>query len=167
MTSHLDEQYGARMVDVSNKPISVRQAVAQGAVYLKKEEVLQAIVDNTLPKGNVSCVAKTAGILAAKRCDEIIPLCHTLQLDSVEVDCKPQNNPPRVEIEARVSCSGKTGVEMEALLAVAVAALAIYDMIKSLDRSAVIGDIQLMEKSGGKTGRFVREENQCGEKLYP
>jgi len=150
------------MVDVSEKPITVRRARAKGVIYLR-ESTLQAIAEDKLAKGDVFAVARIAGILAAKRCDELIPLCHTIPLDSVEMDLQPRSDPAGIEIESRVTCRAKTGAEMEALLAVSVAALAIYDMVKAIDRTATIGDIRLVEKSGGRSGRFVRKEDACKE----
>ena len=151
------------MVDVSAKPATVRRARAKGVIYLR-QATLDAITANRVPKGDVFATARVAGILAAKRCDEIIPLCHTIPLDSVGIDIRACAGPPRVEIESELACRAKTGAEMEALLAVWVAALTIYDMVKAIDREAVIGDIRLLEKSGGKSGRFVRKEKPCGDR---
>jgi len=154
--THLDKKGRAKMVDVSGKPVTARRAVARGAIYVA-ESTLEAIADGEVPKGDVLCVARLAGIAAAKRCDELIPLCHSIPLDSVNVELHPCSKPPRIEIESEVVCSAKTGAEMEALLAVSIAALTVYDMVKAVDREATIGDIHLVEKSGGKSGRFVRE----------
>ncbi|MDO8587311.1 MAG: cyclic pyranopterin monophosphate synthase MoaC [Armatimonadota bacterium] len=155
--SHLDEEGKARMVDVSEKNVTARRARAMGTVYLA-ESTLAAIAEGRTPKGDVFAAARLAGIMAAKRCDELIPLCHSIPLDNVEIDMLPRPNPPRVEIKSEVSCRAKTGAEMEALVAVSVAALTLYDMIKAIDRAATISDIRLVEKSGGKTGHYVREE---------
>ena len=160
--THLDSQGKAHMVDVSDKPITARCARARGSIYLQKS-TLDAIADGQIPKGDVFATARIAGIMAAKRCDELIPLCHGLSLDSVTVDLIPRTDPPRVEILSRVTCTARTGAEMEALVAVSVAALTIYDMVKAIDKTAIIGDIQLVEKSGGKSGHFTREDNTCKE----
>ena len=144
------------MVDVSPKTATSRCAVARGAVNLQAS-TLAAISEGRITKGEVLNVARVAGIMAAKRCDEIIPLCHSVPLDSVEIDFRLCPEDGRVEIESRVRCVGKTGVEMEALLAVSSAALTIYDMVKAVDRQASITDIRLVEKSGGKCGTFIRE----------
>ena len=157
--THLDNKGRAKMVDVSGKPVTVRRAVARGAIYLQ-ESTLEAIAGDKIAKGDVFAAARLAGITAAKRCDELIPLCHSIPLDSVSVTLGAEANPPRVEIESEVVCSARTGAEMEALLAVSIAALTVYDMVKSIDRTAVIGDIRLVEKSGGKSGKFVRGESK-------
>lgn len=163
--THLDDKGNARMVDTSGKPVTLRRAVATGAIYLQGD-TLAMIAEGGLPKGDVFAAARIAGIMAAKRCDELIPLCHSIPLDSVTVDLLPRDNPARVEIQSEVICRAQTGAEMEALTAVSVAALTIYDMVKAIDRTAVIGDIRLMEKSGGRSGEFVRSLRQAqdGEK---
>ena len=150
------------MVDVSGKPVTARRARARGTIYLQ-QATLDAITDGRSPKGDVFAAARIAGIMAAKRCDELIPLCHSLALDSAAIDLQPRSDPPRVEVCSETTCTAKTGAEMEALVAVSVAALTIYDMVKAMDKAAVIGDIQLVEKSGGKSGHFTREENTCKE----
>jgi len=155
--THINEKGQARMVDVSEKKPTARRARAGGAVYLN-ESTVAAITGGELAKGDALATARLAGIMAAKRCDELIPLCHQIALDSVSVDLRPCSNPPRIEIESEVACVATTGAEMEALLAVAIAALTVYDMVKSVDRMATIGDIRLLEKSGGRSGRIVREE---------
>lgn len=160
--THLDEDGRLRMVDVSAKPPTVRRARAAGTIYLQ-QTTLDAIAQNRVAKGDVFAAARIAGIMAAKRCDELIPLCHSLSLDSIDVSLEPHSDPPRVEILSAATCTARTGAEMEALVAVSVAALTIYDMVKAVDRTAVIGDIRLLEKSGGKSGRFVREGNACKE----
>jgi cyclic pyranopterin phosphate synthase len=158
--THLDKSGRAMMVNVSRKRVTSRHAKARGVIYLR-ESTLEAITEGKLAKGDAFAVARTAGIMAAKRCDELIPLCHAIPLEHVSVDMEPLLDPPRVEISAEVTCSAKTGVEMEAILAVSISAIAIYDMVKAIDRTAVIGDIRLMEKSGGRSGHFVREEVEC------
>lgn len=153
--SHLDKKGRAKMVDVSEKDSTVREAAARGSVGMKKR-TLSLITDNKISKGDVFETAKLAGILAAKRTYELIPLCHPLNISSVAVDFSVDNKKNKVDIEARVKCTGQTGVEMEALTAVTVAALTIYDMCKAVDRGIVISGIMLLEKSGGKSGTWKR-----------
>ena len=154
--SHLDEQGCARMVDVGQKEVTRRRAIAEGFV-LMQQATLSAIANAALPKGEVLNTARIAGILAAKRCDELIPLCHSLPIESIEVNFEvPQLEPDgaelvRLHVRATASISAKTGVEMEALTAVAVAALTVYDMCKAIDKSMVIDGIRLMEKTGGRS----------------
>jgi cyclic pyranopterin phosphate synthase len=155
--SHLDEQGRAKMVDVSDKDITSRIAVARGTIYMRAE-TLALILANKVEKGDVFSVARVAGIMAAKKTSELIPMCHPLSITSVEIDLTPAENPARVEIEASVRVSGQTGVEMEAMAAVAVAGLTIYDMCKAVDREMSIGEIRLVKKSGGKSGTFLRKE---------
>ncbi len=144
------------MVDVSAKSITLREARASGAVYMKKQ-TLKLIREGSLPKGDVLAAARLAGIMAAKKTPEIIPLCHPLNLTSVEVDLKPQPAKGRLFITTRVSCNGQTGVEMEALAAVAAAALTVYDMCKAADREMTISDIALIEKKGGRSGHYKKK----------
>ncbi len=120
-------------------------------------ETLALILDDKIEKGDVFSVARVAGIMAAKKTSELIPMCHPLNITSVAIDLTPGNNPARVDIEASVRVSGKTGVEMEAMTAVSVAGLTIYDMCKAVDREMTIGEIRLVKKSGGKSGTFIRE----------
>ena len=143
------------MVNVGGKPVTQREAVASGLV-LMKPETLRRILDRKIEKGDVLAVARLAGIMAAKRTGEMIPLCHPLGIESVDLDFSPAVPKSGIRIESRVKCSGKTGVEMEALAASAVAALTIYDMCKAVDRGMIIGDIKLMRKSGGKSGLYLR-----------
>ena len=150
--SHTDARGRARMVDVSEKAATLREATARGEVRMQPA-TLRLIAGGALPKGDVLAVARLAGIMAAKRTAELIPLCHPLMLTKVAVDLTPAP-PDRVEIEATVRVSGKTGVEMEALTAVSVAALTLYDMVKAVDKSMVIGDIELVEKKGGRSGHY-------------
>jgi len=145
------------MVDVSDKDITSRIAVARGTIHMRTE-TLALILDDKIEKGDVFSVARVAGIMAAKKTAELIPMCHPLNITSVEIDLTPAENPARVEIEASVRVSGKTGVEMEAMTAVAVAGLTIYDMCKAVDREMSIGEIRLVKKSGGKSGTFLRKE---------
>jgi cyclic pyranopterin phosphate synthase len=155
--SHLDEQGRARMVDVSDKGVSRRIAIARGSIEMRPE-TLGLILEEKIEKGDVFSVARVAGIMAAKKTSELIPMCHPLNITSVEIDLSPQENPARVEIEAAVRVDGKTGVEMEAMTAVCVAGLTIYDMCKAVDREMSIGEIRLVKKSGGKSGTFIRNE---------
>jgi cyclic pyranopterin monophosphate synthase len=155
--SHLDEQGRARMVDVSEKETTGRVAIARGTVRMRRE-TLALILEDKIEKGDVFSVARVAGIMAAKKTSELIPMCHPLNITSVEIDLTPQQEPARVDIEASVRVSGKTGVEMEAMTAVSVAGLTIYDMCKAVDREMSIGEIRLFKKSGGKSGTFIRKE---------
>ncbi len=153
--SHVDEQGRVRMVDVTGKEVTRRVAVAGGVVTMRPE-TLAAIAGGRIPKGDVLAVARIAGIMAAKKTSELIPLCHPLPISSVEVTLTPRQEPPSVEIEAAVRIQGRTGVEMEALTAVAVAGLTLYDMCKAVDREIAVGEIRLLRKSGGKSGPFER-----------
>jgi len=155
--THLDSEGHARMVDVGAKDETQREAVARGTV-LMRPETLQMIVTGGVPKGDVLAVARIAGIMAAKRAPEIIPLCHPLLLTHVAVELWPDPAGDAVRIEATVRTTGKTGVEMEALMAVSAAALTIYDMCKAVDRGMRIGDIRLAQKRGGRSGEIVLEE---------
>ncbi|MET0500316.1 MAG: cyclic pyranopterin monophosphate synthase MoaC [Candidatus Binatia bacterium] len=155
--SHLDEQGRARMVDVSEKEVTSRMAVARGTVYMRAE-TLALILEDKIEKGDVFSVARVAGIMAAKKTPDLIPMCHPLNITSVEIELTPAENPARVEIEASVRVSGKTGVEMEAMIAVSIAGLTIYDMCKAVDREMSIGEVCLLKKSGGKSGTFIRKE---------
>jgi len=157
--THLDEQGRAQMVDVSAKSESVREAVASGRVLLSPVTV-QLLRDNAVPKGDVLGTARIAGILAAKRTSDLIPLCHPLPITSVTLDLTIVDT--GVEISATVRVTGKTGVEMEALTAVSVAALTVYDMVKAVDRNAIITDIRLEHKSGGKSGEWERTASDTG-----
>lgn len=149
--THLDEHGHAAMVDVADKAVTSRTAVAQGEVIMQPA-TLAAICDGAVPKGDVLAAARIAGIMAAKRTPELIPLCHTLLLSKVAVEFAIDEVESRVVITATVRCKGQTGVEMEALTAASVAALTIYDMAKALEKGMIIGPIRLLEKSGGKSG---------------
>ncbi|WP_130470159.1 cyclic pyranopterin monophosphate synthase MoaC [Candidatus Magnetaquicoccus inordinatus] len=153
--THFDAQGATRMVDVSAKEATDRLAIAAGEVVMLPE-TLQLILNRQLSKGDVLEVARIAGIMAAKRVDMLIPLCHQLNLTSVKIafEADPEHN--RILITAQVRTHGQTGVEMEALTAVSVSALTIYDMCKAVDRGMHIGAIRLLEKSGGKSGHFLR-----------
>jgi len=155
--THLDETGRARMVDVGHKPDTERVAVARGHVIMRPE-TLQLIIEGNLKKGDVLAVAQLAGVMAAKRTSDLIPLCHPLLLTHIRVTCTPNPARNRVDIEASVRLRGKTGVEMEALTAVAVAGLTIYDMAKAVDRSMRISEVRVIHKSGGQSGTFTAEE---------
>ncbi len=152
--THFDETGASRMVDVGEKPVTKRIARASGLIRMQPA-TRQLITDKKLSKGDVLEVARLAGIMAAKRTDELIPLCHSLPLDAVRIDFSENGN-DALKIEATVEVTAKTGVEMEALTAVSVAALTIYDMCKAVDRAMRIEQIQLEEKSGGRSGHFIR-----------
>lgn len=151
--SHLDAKGAARMVDVSAKPMTAREASAEAIVTLS-EEAFAAVMDGTAPKGDVLAAARIAGIMAAKRVPELIPLCHPIAIAKAGVDFEPDAEAHSIRITARVATSGQTGVEMEALTAVSVAALTLYDMIKAVDKGAVIEMVRLIAKSGGKSGSY-------------
>ena len=153
--THVDEQGAAHMVDVGSKPITVRTAEARG-VCAMQPATAEAIRNNSAAKGDVLAVARVAGVMAAKRTDGLIPLCHSLPLDSVTVDFEWESGAHLV-VTARVACTGRTGVEMEALVAVSVASLTVYDMCKSMDREMSIERVELVRKSGGASGDFRRE----------
>ncbi len=154
--THLDERGAAHMVDVGHKAETERVAIAAGQVRMAPA-TLAAIVAGDAPKGDVLGTARIAGIMAAKRTSDLIPLCHPLLLSQVAVDLQPDVAQSRIVITATVRCRGQTGVEMEALTAVAAAALTVYDMAKALDKGMVIGEIRLLEKRGGKSGEWRRE----------
>jgi cyclic pyranopterin phosphate synthase len=155
--THLDAEGHARMVDVSNKAETTRRAVAQGFVRLAPATI-GLLRNGAVPKGDALGVARVAGIMAAKRTSDLIPLCHPLPITKASVDLTVTDE--GVEIVAEVGVTGRTGVEMEALTAVSVAALTLYDMVKAVDRGAIITDIRLAEKSGGKSGDYIRGTNE-------
>lgn len=157
--THLDEQGRARMVDVGDKAVTSRTAIAD-AIVAMKPETLRMIVDGSHRKGDVFAVARIAGIQAAKKCSDLIPLCHPLQLSSVQVELEADEAASEVRIAATCKVNGQTGVEMEALTAASVAALTIYDMCKAVDRGMVIRSVQLREKAGGKSGLWQRHEHE-------
>jgi cyclic pyranopterin phosphate synthase len=143
------------MVDVGPKSATEREAIATGTIHIRPE-TLRLITTGQIPKGDTLAVARVAGIMATKKTPELIPLCHPLLISSVAVECTPDEVSGRIDIEARVKVNGQTGVEMEALTAVSVAALTIYDMCKAVEKDMVISDISLKHKSGGKSGTYVR-----------
>jgi cyclic pyranopterin phosphate synthase len=153
--THFDKSGRSKMVDVTDKSDTVREAVAQATVTMQKE-TLRRIMDRQIEKGDVLGVAQTAGIMAAKKTAELIPMCHPLNITSVEMEFLPHKAASQIEVRAQVKITGKTGVEMEALVAVSVASLTIYDMCKAIDRGITISDIKLLRKSGGKSGRYER-----------
>jgi cyclic pyranopterin monophosphate synthase len=151
--THLDDQGHAHMVDVSAKDVTHREATARGRITMLPA-TLAMISEGRAKKGDVLAAARIAGIMAAKKTHELIPLCHPLAISGVSVDFAPDNTAHAIEVSATVKVEGKTGVEMEALTAVSVACLTIYDMCKSADRAMRIGDIRLSQKSGGKSGHY-------------
>jgi len=155
--THFDSEGRAIMVDVGAKPVTERVAVAGGEVRMHPE-TLRRILDRTIEKGDVFGIARTAGIMAAKQTGSLIPLCHPLPLSSVRIDFTPSPEEGRVAIRATVKVTARTGVEMEALTAVTVAGLTIYDMCKAIDRGMVLGEVRLLEKHGGRSGSWVRED---------
>jgi cyclic pyranopterin phosphate synthase len=160
--THVDRQGRVRMVDVGEKAVTRREAVARAAV-LMQPATLQAIMGGTLHKGEALAAARLAGIMAAKRTYELIPLCHQIPLELVEIDFHAASGRDALDIQARAITQARTGVEMEALVAVSAAALTIYDMAKAIDRSMVIGEVRLVHKSGGRSGEFIRS----GEPPWP
>ena len=155
--THIDKDGKAQMVDVGAKTVTAREAAAQ-AVVTMRPETLALILAGDMPKGDVLAAARIAGIMAAKQTSALIPLCHPVPLDSVRIELTPRGS-NQIYITARARCSYKTGVEMEALTAAAVAALTIYDMCKAVDRAMEIGEIYLLKKSGGKSGDFARPKS--------
>ncbi len=153
--THLNDQGRARMVDVGDKDITDRRAVARGRVYMKPG-TLELVEKGDMKKGDVLGVAQVGGIMGAKQTPNIIPMCHPLSISGIDMKLEINRELTAVEIKAEVSVSGKTGVEMEALTAVAVAALTVYDMCKAVDKEMVIGDIELIEKRGGKSGHYLK-----------
>ena len=151
--THFDHNGDPSMVDINDKKSTARVAIASGKIKMKLE-TLNKIIDMKIKKGDVLVIAKLAGIMAAKKTEQLIPLCHSIPLSYVKIDLKPNINDSSIEIIAEASLIGKTGVEMEALTAVSIASLTIYDMCKSADRSMTISDIKLIHKSGGKSGEF-------------
>lgn len=155
--THLDQQGAANMVDVTEKQVTHRVAEAEAFISMLPE-TLEMIVSGQHAKGDVFATARIAGIQAAKKTSDLIPLCHPLALTSVKVNLEAQQNPCGVKIKAVCKLDGKTGVEMEALTAASVAALTLYDMCKAVDKGMVIEQVQLLKKEGGKSGTWVRQE---------
>ena len=154
--SHFDIKGNAQMVNVSQKSETIRIAEAKGIVIMKMD-TLKTIVEEKIKKGNVLQIAQLAGIMATKQTSTIIPLCHPLNISSVNIDLIPDKKNSCININSKVSCIGNTGVEMEALMAVSASALTIYDMCKSIDRGIIIKEIKLVKKSGGKSGTWINE----------
>lgn len=154
--SHVNEAGEAHMVDVSDKPVTARTAIAEGFVAMKPE-TLALLKRGDAPKGDVLATARIAGIMAAKRTHDLIPLCHPLALAKVTVDLEANSRPPGVRVVAEVKTTGRTGVEMEALTAVSVTCLTLYDMLKAVDRAMSFEGIRLIEKSGGRSGDYRAE----------
>lgn len=154
--THINEQGRAKMVDVSEKQETTREAVAYGNVYMNKE-TLERIKDGTIKKGDVLSVAQVAGIMGAKKTSDIIPMCHPIMISGCDINFSLNFEKNRVEITATVKNTGQTGVEMEALTAVSIAGLTIYDMCKAIDREMIVSDVMLMKKLGGKSGVFERK----------
>lgn len=159
--SHIDRGGRPRMVDVGGKPSTERRAVAEALVMLE-QETLSLIIDNATPKGDVLTVAELAGVMAAKRTAELIPLCHPIPLTDLAVEIRPDRALPGLHIRASAATFGPTGVEMEAMTAAAVAALTVYDMVKSVDRTAEVRSVRLLEKSGGRSGDWHRPSVDTG-----
>lgn len=154
--THIDKKGKASMVDVTAKDITMREAVAKGSVFMQ-QGTLKVVLANEIKKGDVLGVARIAGIMAAKRTSEMIPLCHPLNITSVDISFEPVREKNCIDITATVKVSSQTGVEMEALTAVSVAALTIYDMCKAIDKGMTISGIRLMKKTGGKSGTYIRK----------
>ncbi len=154
--SHIDNEGRSRMVDITDKDPSLRSAVAQGVVSMEPS-TFEMIYNNTIKKGNVLETARIAGIMAAKKTSELIPMCHPINISHIDINFEPDKNKSSIKVKVLVRLFGQTGVEMEALTAVSVAALTIYDMCKSQDKKIIISNICLLEKSGGKSGIFVRQ----------
>lgn len=154
--THINEQGRAKMVDVSSKEETLREAAAYGCVYMKSE-TLQRIKEGTIKKGDVLSVAQVAGIMASKKTSDIIPMCHPIIISGCDINFNLNFDENKVEITSTVKTTGQTGVEMEALTAVAAAGLTIYDMCKAIDREMIVSDVMLMKKSGGKSGTFERK----------
>ncbi len=153
--THLDEKGRARMVEIGHKKETDRVAIAEGTITMKPA-TLELILDGSVAKGDVLQTARLAGIMASKKTPELIPLCHQILISSTVVDLEPDSGTSTIKVRATVSTTGKTGVEMDALTAVSVAALTIYDMCKAVDKDMVISDIMLIEKTGGKSGHYIR-----------
>ncbi|WP_274423923.1 cyclic pyranopterin monophosphate synthase MoaC [Chelativorans sp. YIM 93263] len=159
--THLDAGGQAEMVDVGGKADTQRTAIAAGAVKMKRE-TLQVILEGNAKKGDVIAVSRLAGIMAAKKTHDLIPLCHPLALTKIAVEIDPDETLPGLRVEAMARLTGKTGVEMEALTAASIACLTIYDMAKALDKAMVISDIRLIEKTGGKSGHWRADDTDDG-----
>src|SRR5690554_1724306 len=162
--THINEQGRAKMVDVGEKQVTQREAIAYGNIYMKRE-TLEKINEGTIKKGDVLSVAQVAGIMGSKKTSQIIPMCHPIMISGCDINFNLNFDENRVEITATVKNTGQTGVEMEALTAVAVAGLTIYDMCKAIDREMIVSDIMLMQKSGGSSGLFERKREDNGKSI--
>src|SRR5512143_3913722 len=151
--THFDKKGRAKMVDVSQKKETLREAIVRGSVFMNPK-TFKSIMSGNIAKGDVLAVAKVAGIMAAKKTSEIIPMCHPLNLSHIEINFHPLEGESRIDVEGKVRIKGQTGVEMEGFVAVAAAGLTIYDMCKAIDRGMVISDIRLVKKTGGKSGTY-------------
>lgn len=160
--THIDEEGRAKMVDVGAKAETERKAAAQ-AIVLLNEETMRLLREKALPKGDALGCARIGGILAAKKTPELVPLCHSLYLTYVGVDFEILDAPPRIRIVAEARCKGRTGVEMEAIIAAQTSAAIIYDMCKAVQRDIIISDVKLLYKSGGKSGEFKAPESGCSD----
>ena len=160
--THIDDSGAARMVDVSEKPVTLREAIAEGFIHLSNE-AYDAVTRGDTPKGDVLATARIAGIMAAKRTSELIPLCHPMPLSSVKVEFEFDTTRQAIRIIAVAKTTGQTGVEMEALTAVCISALTIHDMTKALDKASTIGGVRLLSKSGGKSGEYRADETKPRE----
>jgi cyclic pyranopterin phosphate synthase len=163
--THLDAQGRANMVDVSDKSVTQRCAYAEGLIHMSAQ-TFEMITQGTHAKGDVFAVARIAGIQGAKKCSDLIPLCHPLMLSKVQVDFVPMAQETAIKITSMCKLAGQTGVEMEALTAVSVAALTLFDMCKAVDPGMVISGIKVVEKQGGKTGLWTRQDYQAGEEQH-
>ena len=159
--THFDKKGRAKMVDVSEKKETLREAVVQGSIFMNPM-TFNSIMSGKIIKGDVLAVAKVAGIMAAKKTSEIIPMCHPLNLSHVEVNFHPFEDESRIDIEARVKIRAQTGVEMEGFVAVATAGLTIYDMCKAIDRGMILSNIHLVRKTGGKSGTYTAKRKEHG-----
>jgi len=159
--THFDKKGRAKMVDVTQKPETLREAVVQGSIHMDPK-TFEKIMSGEISKGDVFSVAKVAGIMAAKRTSEFIPMCHPLNLSHVEVSFFPVKGESRIDIEARVKIRAQTGVEMEGFVAVTTAGLTIYDMCKAIDRGMILSNIHLVKKTGGKSGTYSVRSSELG-----
>jgi len=163
--THFDKMGRAKMVDVSKKRETLREAVVRGSVFMNPR-TFKRIMSGKIAKGDVLAVAKVAGIMAAKRTSEIIPMCHPLNLSHIEINFHPLEKESRIDVEGKVRIKGQTGVEMEGFVAVAAAGLTIYDMCKAIDRGMVFSNIHLVKKTGGKSGTYIVKREAQSAELY-
>ena len=157
--THFNENGKAKMVNVGEKDETKRIAIARGSIFMRKETLIK-VKEGHMKKGDVLAVAQIAGIMGAKKTSDVIPMCHNIFIDGVDLNFKIDEENSAIHIEAEAKTTGKTGIEMEALTAVSIAALTIYDMCKAIDRGMVIDNIRLVKKSGGKSGEFIRNEEE-------